>query len=31
MTDDYRCSTCGVHHVVPSLARICEQRHEEEK
>lgn len=31
MPDPHKCGYCGTHHVVPSLARICEKRHEEEK
>lgn len=30
MSDDaYRCALCGTDYVVPTLARLCEQKHEE--
>jgi hypothetical protein len=27
MTDLWKCNWCGKHHVVPSLARDCEDKH----
>lgn len=29
--DPYRCAVCGTPYVVPSLARDCETRHEEDR
>ena len=28
--DPWRCAVCGVHYVIPDLARQCERRHEAE-
>ena len=28
--DEWKCATCGHHHVVPGLARDCERKHEED-
>lgn len=28
--DAWKCAICGLHYVVPGLARDCEARHEQE-
>ena len=30
MTDPWRCAVCGRFWPVPDLARLCEQKHQEE-